>query len=87
MKVIMEPVDMIAWFDVKGIIMPIKFRLETEDHILKTVKIDKVLYHSEEKIAGNPIRTYTCLITVNDAEKHCELKYELNTCKWILFKI
>lgn len=50
MKVIMEPVEMIGWFDLKGVLMPIKFRLETKDHELKkTVKVNKVLYHTEEK--------------------------------------
>lgn len=87
MKVVMEPIDMIAWFNIKGILMPLKFRLETEDHSLKTIKINNVLYHTEENIAGNPIRTYTCTITLNDIEQSCELKYEVKTCKWILFKI
>lgn len=87
MKVIMEPIEMIGWFNLKGILMPLRFRLETKQHELKTVKINKVLYHTEEKIAGNPMRTYSCVVAVNGVEKPCELKYELNTCKWILFKI
>ncbi len=87
MKVIMEPVEMIGWFDLKGVLMPIKFRLETKDHELTTVKVNKVLYHTEEKIAGNPIRTFACTAVVNGVEKSCELKYELGTCKWVLFKI
>ncbi len=78
---------MIAWFDIRGVLMPIRFRLETEDHRLKTIKIQKILYHTEEKIAGNPVRTYACLIHINGVEQHCELKYELKTCKWTLFKI
>jgi hypothetical protein len=87
MKVIRQPVDMIAWFNVEGVIMPLKFRLETEHHTLETVKIHKILYHTEEKVAGNLIRTYACTIQQNNLEKPCEIKYELGTCKWILFKI
>ena len=87
MKVVRQPVDMIAWFNVEGVIMPLKFRLETEDHTLKTVKIVDILYHKEDKIAGNNVRTYACTININNLEKSCEIKYELNTCRWVLFKI
>ena len=87
MKVIRQPVDMIAWFNASGVIMPLKFRLESEDHILQTIKINKILYHKEDKIAGNITITYACLVNINNAQKTCELKYNLNSCKWILFKI
>lgn len=78
---------MIAWFNVEGVIMPLKFRLETENHLLKTIKIEEILYHKEEKIAGNLIRTYACTIQLNGIIKPCEIKYELDTCKWLLFKV
>lgn len=78
MKVIMEPIEMIAWFNLKGVLMSIKFRLETKNHELTTVKINKVLYHTEEKIAGNPIRTYACNVLVNNVEKSCELSTGAN---------
>ena len=87
MKVVRQPVDMIAYFNIEGVIMPLKFRLETEDNQLKTIKVLTILYHKEEKIAGNLIRTYACTIDHNSLEKPCEIKYELNSCKWFLFKI
>lgn len=87
MKVLRQPVDMIAWFNVEGVIMPLKFRLETEEHRLKTIKIQDILYHKEEKIAGLLTRTYACTVIINGVSMPCEIKYELNTCKWILFKI
>lgn len=87
MKVLRQPVDMIAWFNVEGIIMPLKFRLETEANLLQTVKIKDILYHKEEKVAGHLTRTYACTVILNGLSKPCELKYELDTCKWILFKI
>lgn len=87
MNLIRQPVDMIAWFNVEGVIMPLKFRIETEDHLLKTVKIKDILYHKEEKIAGNLTRIYACTAIVNNIEKFCELKYDLSTCRWLLFKI
>lgn len=87
MKIIRQPVDMIAWFNAMGVIMPLKFRLESENHTLQTIKINEILYHTEDKFAGNFIRTYACTINLNGIEKPCELRYDLNSCKWSLFKI
>lgn len=78
---------MIACFDMKGGIVPIKFRLETENQDLRIIKIHKTSHHTEEKIAGNPMRTYVCTISIDGIEKTCEIKYELISCKWTLFKI
>ncbi|TCK86757.1 hypothetical protein EDC19_2811 [Natranaerovirga hydrolytica] len=87
MKIIKQPVDMIAYFNVEGILMPIKFRLESDDKMLKTIKISNVLYHTEEKFAGNLVRTYACNVIIDAFEKPCELKYHVHNCKWFLFKI
>ena len=40
MKVIAKPVDVVAWFENKGIINPIKFRMKCEDDSYKVIKID-----------------------------------------------
>lgn len=86
MKVIAKPVDVIAWFENKGNINPIKFRIECEDSSYKVVKIDKILLRDKEKLAGNVMQVFRCSSLIDGVQKIYELKYEVSTSKWILFK-
>lgn len=82
MKVVMDPIEMIAWFDIPGTLRPIRFR-----HDGKIVKVEMILRVSEEKLAGNRMKIYECQSEIRGQMKRFELKYELNTCKWFLWKI
>ena len=86
MKVIAKPVDVVAWFENKGMINPIKFRIKCEDDSYKVIKIDKVLLRDKERIAGNIMQIFRCSSVIDGVNKIYELKYEINTSKWILFK-
>ena len=87
MKIYMHPIESIAWFTKEGIPHPLKYRILTEDKTYKTIKVNHVLFRSEEKIAGNRMLLFRCQGEVNGILKIFELKYELSTCKWYLFKI
>ena len=87
MKVVAKPIEMIAWTDEKGNINPIRFKIAKEDGSNSVVKVDKVITIDKEKLAGNLMLVFKCQSVVNGADKLYELKYELSTCKWILFKI
>jgi hypothetical protein len=50
MKVLMSPIEMIAWFDLPGTPRPIRFR-----HKGTVVKVEQILKISEEKLAGNRV--------------------------------
>lgn len=84
MKVYMKPLDMIAAFNPEGKARPYRFKLPGTETI---VKIDRVDFSEEEKLAGNRMKVFRCRSIINGAEKIYELKYELNTCKWFLFKM
>lgn len=87
MKVIAKPIDMVAWFTKEGIPHPIRFRIFNKDDTFKVIKIDKVLYVEKEKLAGNHMMVFKCRSTINAVEKVYEIKYEMSTMKWVLFKI
>ena len=79
MKILNEDIDMIAVFQREtGRITPFKFRYKD-----KQVKVQKVCKMYEEKLAGNRRMVFVCLH--NDRDVY-EIKYELDTCKWFLFK-
>jgi hypothetical protein len=85
MKVVAKPIDMVAWFDKDGI-HPTRFKIEGKDGDV-VVKIGKVLKKDLEKLAGNPMLVFTCESEINGQVRPFEIKYELNTMKWMLFKI
>ncbi|MBD7910168.1 MULTISPECIES: hypothetical protein [Clostridium] len=87
MKVVAKPIEMVAWFEKCGKVNPIKFRIEEDSEVFIIVKIEKVVKRENERLAGNPMHIFTCTGIINGVEKIFQLKYEINTCKWLLFKI
>jgi hypothetical protein len=87
MKTIARPIEMVCWFEKTGIPHPVRFKVAREDESETVIKVDKVATVEKEKLAGNPMLVFKCQSVINNATRLFELKYELGTCKWILFKI
>jgi hypothetical protein len=86
-KALMQPVDMISWFTRDGVPTPIKYRLSGEDAARLTVRVDRIMERKEEKRAGNRMLVFKCRSMIDGTEKIYEIKYEVNTCRWYLYKI
>lgn len=86
MKVVSKPIEMIAYFKNDGKINPIKFRIE-EENKCQVIKIGNIISTDLEKLCGNKMWVFTCSAVINDVEKIFELKYDIEKCSWILFKI
>lgn len=82
MKVVAAPIQMIVWFDTNGTPNPIRFKYNSS-----VIKINKVVSVVLEKLAGNNTYVFTCRAEVGGEEKMLEIKYELRTCRWMLFKV
>ena len=87
MKVLALPIEMVSYTDNKGSLRPVRFRMQIDEEPMQVVKIDKVIVKETEKFAGNIMIVYKCQSLIDNAIKLFEIKYELSTCKWILFKI
>ncbi|MBP9920685.1 MULTISPECIES: hypothetical protein [Proteiniclasticum] len=87
MKVLAKPIEMIAWFDFKGRIHPIRFRLIDEDGKYQVISIKSIQERKKEKLAGNLMQVFLCRGNVQDKEVLFELKYEKDTDQWTLFKM
>lgn len=83
----MKPIEMIAWFPKDKFPIPLRYRMVDENMENKVIKVDKVLFKEEEKIAGNRMILYRCESVIENTQRVFELKYEISTCKWFLFKI
>ncbi|MFZ7120619.1 MAG: hypothetical protein ACOWWH_06690 [Eubacteriaceae bacterium] len=86
MKVVAKEIEVIAWFKKINMPIPIKFKLLDKDD-KKTIKINKIIHTDEEKLAGNKMYIYRCQSIIREEERIYELKYEVDKCKWYLFKI
>lgn len=51
------------------------------------VSVDKIIFREEEKLAGNRMILYRCQSVINNREMVYELKYDIGTLKWYIFKI
>ncbi len=79
MKILNKPIDMIAIFKSdSGEITPYKFKYND-----MAIKVQKVSKTYEEKIAGNRRIVFVCLHNEKDIY---EIKYEVDSQKWFLFK-
>jgi len=87
LKVVAKPIEVISMTDTKGNITPLRMRIEQEDESVQVIKIDKIIDRAHEKHAGNNNLVFTCRSLIDDTEKVFEIKYEIATCKWVLFKI
>ncbi len=87
MKIVMKPIEMIAWFTDNGTLKPLKYRLTKDSGEKQVIKIDRTVSVEEEKLAGNKMLVYRCQSTIDEQSYVYELKYELATCKWYLFKV
>jgi len=77
---------MIAWFEKNGQIHPIKFKL-TESHEQQVISIQRVQSVQMETLAGNPMYVFDCQSNINGLQRVYQLKYEVKTCKWFLYKM
>ncbi len=87
MKVLMKPIEMIAWFTSERNPVPLRYRIVSEDESYVVIKVDRVISSEEEKLAGNRMIVYKCQSLINNIQKLYEIKYEIDSCKWFLYKM
>lgn len=87
MKIWMKSVDMICLSSCEGEIRPLKFRIREDASEPRIVKIDRIISKKEEKIAGNRMLVFTVQSVMDGIERVYEMKYEIQTSRWYLYKL
>jgi hypothetical protein len=83
----MKSVDMICLSSSEGVITPLKFRIRENGEETKTIRIDRIIDKKEEKLAGNRMLIFTVQSTMDGVERVFEMKYEIQSFKWYLYKL
>ena len=86
MKIVSEPIEVVAIFRRKGYPEPVKFR-HIQDGMNVKVNVDKVIRVDETGIVGARTLVYVCQSEINGTMKPYELKYNLDKYAWELYKI
>jgi len=81
MKIYMTPIEVLAWFE-NGTPHPLRVKLNG-----KELRIEQVLSMTEDKLAGNRMLVFRCQSEIEGELRPFEIKFELNTCKWYLWKM
>ncbi len=87
MRLIDKSIDMIWHTSTDGHITPIKFKIEGKNGTKLAYNILEIKGQKMTRIAGYKCLNYICDIQMEDQVRSCEIRYDLSTCKWILFRI
>lgn len=86
MEVVNVPIDALIWTDKDGSIHPVRFRL-VEDEGYRIIKIDKLISAEKIKLFGHINIVFRCQSVIDYIEKVFELRYIVDECRWVLWKI
>nr|WP_315024970.1 hypothetical protein [uncultured Aminipila sp.] len=87
MKILAEPIDTLVMFKGDEKPMPYRFKYVDQEGVRQEVKIDKILYIQESRMAGVRAFIYSCQSMIGDQGKRYELKYIVAECRWELYKM
>ena len=82
MIILSTPITVLAHFEIDGTPHPLRFKLAD-----KEIKIEQGLSVTEEKLAGNKMLIFRCQSEIGGVLKPFEIKFEMGTCKWFLWKM
>lgn len=87
MQIISKPIDVIASFTKDGVPTPIRFKYQEKGDEPIVIKIEHIQFKEMEKLAGNQMIVFRCQSMIGGTLRIYDIKYELATCRWILFKM
>ena len=80
------PVQMLAVTDRDGKVTPLWFRLETEEHHIEKITIEKIISRDENYSVGVREKKFICSAIIGRERKLMELRYHIENQKWRIFQ-
>ena len=78
------PVDVISMCSANGDILPLRLRMEDEEHQLLRIDIEEVIGSKEIQYVGIEAHVFLCRATVRGKQWLFELKYPIRSHCWHL---
>lgn len=78
------PVDVISMCSANGDILPLRLRMEDEEHQLLRIDIEEVIGSKEIQYVGIEAHVFLCRATVRGKQWLFELKYTIRSHCWHL---
>lgn len=79
-----QPVDVIAMCSANGDILPLRLRMEDEEHQLLRIDIEEVISSKEIQYVGIEAHVFLCRAYVKGKQWLFELKYTIRSHCWSL---
>ena len=88
MTLLNKPIEVTAYLDSAGIIKPVKFKNVNDDGTTTLFNIQRSIRRDREKLGeGVYVYTFTCEVIVDEKTILCDLKYNVQTKAWVLFRM
>lgn len=86
MNIIDKSVQVVTKTDKAGIVKPQCFFI-TDDEIGEVINVERLVRRDKEKIGGDYTYTFTCEIIKDNKKMLCDLRLNLSTNEWILYRM
>lgn len=80
------PIQMICVVDTSGKISPLRFRFETEEHVIEAIRVERIISRDECNYVGIREKRFICAAVMNGAERILEIRYQVENQKWRIFQ-
>jgi hypothetical protein len=87
MKLLARPIDAVVVFVDRERPRPFKFKYVDEDGGERVVKIDRVISVSEQVLPGARSLIFECQSNRGGDAYRYQLRYSLDSCRWLLYKM
>jgi hypothetical protein len=86
MNIVDKSVQLVTKTDGAGIVKPLHFFI-TDDESREVINVERLIRRDKEKIGGDDTYTFTCEIIKDNLKMLCDLRLNLSTNEWILYRM
>lgn len=80
------PIQMLLVSDTTGSITPIRFRFQTEEDVIETIQIQRVISRDERNYVGIREQQFICAAQISNVQRILELRLNIESQKWRIFQ-
>lgn len=87
MEVLLIPIEVVATFTPDGRVTPVRFRVILNEFGYDTITVNQITRRKRQRFGKTLIDLYTCSGTVQGMERNFELKYDIQSGEWSLYRM